>query len=115
MFEPTKENLKIYQGATFRKTWEVLVDGQIIDMTGWSGRMQVRYEYDDVEPAISLTSADDEVILDVDNSRVTIYIPPAKTALIAADGVYDVELVDAAGDVGRLLMGKIKLYPEVTK
>jgi hypothetical protein len=55
------------------------------------------------------------VVLDVENSRVTLYITPAKTEAVIADGFWDLELEDAAGDVGRLLMGKVKVSREVTK
>jgi hypothetical protein len=44
-----------------------------------------------------------------------LYITPAKTEAVIADGFWDLELEDAAGDVGRLLMGKVKASREVTK
>jgi hypothetical protein len=115
MFTPITEKLTIYQGATFKKSWDVRVGGEIIDMSGWKGRAAMRYEYDDTSPVWLCTTEDGGVVLDVENSRVTLYITPAKTEAVIADGFWDLELEDAAGDVGRLLMGKVKVSREVTK
>ena len=37
MFVPIKENLKVYQGSTFRKSWIVQVGEEIIEMDGKRG------------------------------------------------------------------------------
>lgn len=114
MFVPTKENLTVYQGATFRKIYAVQVGGQPLDMSGWKARMQIKYSYDDVDAAVTLTTENGGLALDVENSQLSIYISPAQTASLTGSGVYDLELVDAASDVGRLRQGKIKLDLEVT-
>lgn len=115
MFYPVKENITIFQGATFCRTWKIIVGVSSINFSGWSGKCQVRTIYGSRKVIFECTSADEEIILDSDNSRLTLYIPPEKTALLSQNAVYDIELTDPVGDVGRVVMGSVRLSPEVTK
>lgn len=68
----------------------------------WAGieDFMTRFDY--------LTPAPDPGVIDL-------LIPANVTATIAKDGVYDLELIDTAGDVSRLLKGQFKLDQEVTR
>lgn len=89
-------------------------DNVIVDITGWTARMEIR----DKIGGILLYR------LDTSNGRLTINGPIGMIGLnIPADvssawtwksGVYDLELVDPNGKIGRMIQGKIKVNAEVT-
>ncbi len=111
-------NLVIEQGATFALALTVDDSGTPRDLTGNTMRMSIRETIDDTDPLLSLTT---------ENGRITILdqgdYPGAFTISLAAtdtddldftSGVYDLEVVDGV-NVERLLQGKVKLSPEVTR
>lgn len=111
-------NLVIEQGATFALALTVDDAGTARDLTGNTMRMAVRETIDDTDPIILLTT---------ENGRISILnqvtYPGAFTVELAAtdtddldftSGVYDLEVVDGV-NVERLLQGKVKLSPEVTR
>ena len=106
-------NLAIDQGTTFSATIQVNDDtGSARDLSGFSGRSQLRRSYfssSNVQFTVSIDNPDD--------GEVVISLTSAKTAnLKYGRYVYDVELVEtASGNVERILEGIVTVYPEVTK
>lgn len=76
--------------------------------------MQVRAEVDDSPYLISLVEGDG---IGIENlaGRITIEIPVETTSTIPRSGVYDLEIIDGAGQAHRLLQGKFLLSPGVTR
>ena len=112
-----KYDITIEQGATFRLVAQWLdSDENPIDLDGYSARMQIRpyAESDEVFLTIDTGSnggitieSDWEILIEVD-ATIT-------ETLDQYCGVYDLELESASGVVTRLLQGKVKISPEVTR
>lgn len=116
---PGKVNLKIYQGATFRRTiqWKTGTPATPVNIAGWTGRMMIRKKVSDAAPIVSLTTANGGInITNGAQGTFEIYITATATAaLTITTGVYDLELVSTTGDVTRLIEGTVTVSPEVTR
>lgn len=114
----SKLNLAIDQGATFRKTitWQAGDPSLPVDLSGCTARMQIRPSVSSADVLLSLTTENDGISLGGSAGTVEIVVEDTQTSGVAwREGVYDLEVVLANGDVRRLLEGKVKLSPEVTR
>ncbi len=111
-----KYNFTIKQGATFGfgLVWKDS-DGDLVDLTGYTARMQLRYGSVNGDVAIELTTEDDGLSIDELTSSVIVSISAEQAeGILAKPCVYDLEMVK--GDrVVRLLEGKVKISAEVTR
>jgi hypothetical protein len=110
-------NITIEQGATFNPvfTWKDEL-GNPIDLSGFSGRMHIRGEIEDVAPLLEITTANTYMVLGGALGTITLNVPASITAALDFDtAVYDLELESSGGDVTRLLKGSVGLSPEVTR
>ena len=124
MFIPQAFDLVIYKGASFIERFNLTVDGLPFESDGWKARMQIRETLESTAVVVELTTENGGISFVKTNdsegklvsTELKLYIAPAVTEVISVQGgVYDVELVDAAGDVGRLLEGSVSFNPEVTR
>lgn len=93
---------------------EEVPDYQPVNLTGYTARMEIRDKYAGVL-LYRLDTIAGTMLIDGPNGAISFEIPVSVTALWTwRNAVYDVELVDAAGRVTRLLQGTISLSPEVT-
>jgi len=110
-------NITINQGATFELTitWKDSA-GTAINLDGYTARMQVRETYSSATSIVSLTNGAG-ITLGGAAGTVAIVISATTTTALTApfSGVYDLELVNAAGVVTRLLQGAATVTPEVTR
>lgn len=107
----TKANLIIDQGTTF-STSILLTDdnGDAIDLTGYTGRSQMRKHY------TSSNSTSFTVSLNTSEGAVSLSLTANQTSgLIPGRYVYDVEVVSAANVVSRIVEGIVTVTPEVTR
>ncbi|GII83305.1 hypothetical protein Ssi03_12950 [Sphaerisporangium siamense] len=105
---------KMDQGSTVRRPLRWLRNGEPMDLTGATARMEIR------------TAAGGALLhrLDTTNGGITlggtagtilIYIPAAvSSAWTVLQGVYDLEVVFPNEDVTRLLQGNFSVSAEVT-
>lgn len=118
------------QGSTFIRNLEIErpdpsdPTGQTFlpfDLSGYSARMQVRRTIESTTTMVSLTDT-----IDPDGNGITmqslgienamkIYMTDELTATISTSGVYDIEIINAIGEVSRILRGNFNLIPEVTR
>jgi hypothetical protein len=114
-----------YQGAEFREAlnWTD-ADGNQIDLTGYTARMQVRKSVTAEAVELELTTANGRIVL-----APVVGPPPYNILLVVAASVtaaleatpfdrkwrYDLELVPAGGQVRRTLKGKFVVDLEVTR
>lgn len=116
-----KLNLEIDKGATF--AYDVVYKTKststsvptIIDLTGYTAKMQIRSSVTSNVVIKELTTENGGLILTPTNGKITIWMSSTETAAIAVDtAVYDLELINGT-IIKRLIEGKIKFKPEVTR
>lgn len=111
-------NLLVQQGSTFSRTLTWQIDGEPVDLRGYTARMQIRTVQVNTKPAKlldNLTSLNGGLVVDAPNGSITISMSAINTAkLPAGSHVYDLEL--ATDDyVQRLIQGRLDVSAEVTK
>ncbi len=126
VFTNNRYNLEMWQGATFTMTITVKDSaGNVQNLTGYSARMQMRTSYDAASATESLTSSNGEITITAAEGNLAFQLAATRTANIPVDltngkppktvYVYDLELVDNANTVSKLLYGDVNVYGEVTR
>ena len=120
MFIPKEIDLIIYQGATFRKAWDIVdkQSGSPVDLTGYTARMHIRGKIKDELPVVVLTTTNGGISIMITESQtvLSLFISAEVTAaLTISKGVYDLEIVDTSGEVYRLVQGQVTISKEVTR
>ena len=117
-------NLFIEQGASFTRLIEIeypdpddLTAMLPYDLSGFSASMQIRRTIDSATPQITLTSSNARIEIQPGGTEnaVRLNLSAADTRLLTSDGVYDLEIADAGGNVQRILKGTVTLSLEVTR
>lgn len=114
-------DLIIEKGSTFSKVfiWKTKdsQSGQLtpVDLTGYKARLQVREDYDSSVVLFNLTTENGLILIEPLLGKITVSIPSDYSTPVASSyGVWDIELYQDSY-VKRLLEGRVKLTPEVTK
>ena len=110
-------DIYIEQGATLSLpiVWKDS-SGTVINITGYTARMQVRQSVNSSTVLLSATTENGKLVIDGSLGKVTISLSAADTAAITwHTGVYDLELVSSGGVVTRLLEGAVVVSREVTR
>lgn len=115
-----KLNLSIEQGATWRYALMAKqgtgVSAPALDLTGFTARMQLRGELQDATALLELSTANGRITLTPLAGRIDLVLTAVETAALNFDtAVYDLELVNASGEVTRLVKGNVTLTLEVTR
>lgn len=110
-----KTNIVIQKGATFERILKFLdSDNLPIDLTGYTGRGQIRPTYDSI-----IFHNFSVVVTNPSMGEITWSMADSVTevidAALAPFYVYDVEIEDSSGKVSRILQGRAKISPEVTR
>jgi len=115
METPGKYNIVMYQGASFDYTFTWKINNTVVNLTGYTARMQVRRSHRAEEAVLSLVDGDG-IILGGSAGTITLQADAELTASIdAASYVYDLELEAPGGEVYRILEGTFRVSPEVTR
>lgn len=110
-----KYKIKIEQGATYRKQFTWKAGGVPVDLTGYTGRMQIRPDVTSSTIIADLTTENDGITIEA-NGVFNVFISATDTANLNFDtAVYDLELIAPSGDVQRMLEGDVSLSLEVTR
>lgn len=113
---PGQYNFTCPQGTTFSKSLTYKINKFAVNLTGYSARMQVRESHSSPSALVSLSSGGGSMTLGGVNGTVTFTIPAATTASLRSGSyLYDLEIESASGEVTRLLEGKFKVTPEITR
>lgn len=115
MAEAGTYDIKINQGSTFVLGLTLKkANGLLFDLTGYTGRCQIRKTHLSEEVA-----ATPHIAFDANRKtgKMSISLSEAETiAIPLTSGVYDLEIVDPTNTVvTRILEGKVKVSPEVTR
>lgn len=104
--------MKLRQGATFNRVFTWAIDGEPVNLSGYTARSQIRKTAASDEVALTLTSY---ITLGGAQGTVTLAIPATITAGLAAGKyVFDLELVSGS-TVTTLLAGPVEVAAEVTR
>lgn len=121
---PIRVDETCYRGDTWTRAYEPMVfpAGVPIDMTGWTGKMQIR---DAIDGAVYLTASSGNGRITTgpqDNGQGTtwqlmVHLTNADTAALPAGfvGRYDIELTKADGAVVTFYYGAFTVEGDVTK
>ena len=111
-------NISIEQGVSWSKVLTCKNGaGTLINLTGYSARLQARRQVTDSAASISLTSATGGgITMGGSAGTITLAITATATALLSAgDYVYDLELIYPDTTVKRLIEGQLEVVAEVTR
>lgn len=104
-------DFKVMRGATFSVTLRFRQDGQIIDLTGYTAKSQVRVSPDGGELVAEMDTA-----ITPEEGTVRLSIADEVTAGIASGAyVWDMRMTDPAGETRYYLGGKFSVIPSVTE
>ena len=111
-----QKNFEVDQNATFSFVVEYKDDnGNAIDLTGASAKMQVRDTKGGAKLAVTLTSPSGGIVIDPVNGKLTIKMTPTQTnKLFYPKSSYDLMVVDSNGNKIKLLEGFMTLNRSVT-
>ena len=105
----------IEQGATFNllMTWNI--NSVLVNLTGYTARLQARVDVEDTETVLSLTTGAG-ITLGGAAGTISLDQTATQTALLpGGEYVYDLELQSSGGEVTRLLQGELNISAEVTR
>lgn len=110
-------HLVIDQGATLRDTFTYKdSDNEIVNLTGYSARSQIRSSYSSATTILDLSTEDETITITGATGTIAFDVPAATTEeLTPGNYVWDLEIVDPAGVVTRIVGGTCTVTPEVTK
>jgi hypothetical protein len=111
-----QKNFEVDQNATFNFVLEYKDDnGNAIDLTGASAKMQVRDTKGGAKLAVTLTSPSGGIVIDQLNGKLTIKMTPTQTnKLFYPKSSYDIMLIDSNANKTKLLEGFMSLSRSVT-
>ena len=118
-------NLDIIQGSTFSAQLTIKDSGgNRINLDGYSVRGNLKYNYGtgivlmDLDPSINVgaTASPPTSTYTVASGVIDVKLTAAQTATLPIMmGVYDIETYNNDGEVNKVLDGKARVHPEVTK
>ena len=117
MMATQTKNITINQGSTYTLIllWQTLA-GVPINITSYSGDMQVRENIDDTATLMQASTANGKMVIDGAAGKVTVTIPKTETTLLDfTRAVYDLEVTSPGSVTTRLIQGDVKLSEEVTR
>lgn len=107
--------IMVEQGSTWRRILTIKDANGVVDLTGFTARMQVRETLGSPAPLFELTTGNG-ITVNGTAGQITLLIPADTSAAWTwRYGVYDLELVSAAAEVERLLRGEFEVDREVTR
>jgi hypothetical protein len=112
---PGRYNMKVYQGSTFSLAPQWKIDGNYVDVTGYTAAMSVKNSPTSATTIIELTSANGRITVGTTDGKFTLNLSAATTTgLAAGQYVYDLEVTAPDSTVTRLLEGGFTVYEGVT-
>lgn len=115
---PAKLDLEIYQGSTFRKgfQWIIQSTGIAMDLSDCSIKMQIKESTCSELPLIDLSTENGKIVIEsaIDGKWIIEVLPSDTTAVDAVRYVYDMDITFPSGDVFTVCQGIVKVTEDVT-
>lgn len=110
-------NIVCDQGSTFQRVIEIKgLDNTVLNLSGYTARMQVRREIDATATLIELTTENGRITIYPSLGTIELNLTSTETGALARGGYYDLEIIDtSSGDVQKVLRGEFRLEKEVTR
>lgn len=90
--------------------------GSPMDLTGYKASMQLRTNVANTQAVDTLTNENERIVIVPEEGKITLFFPNSVTETYPAQSlVYDIEIESGGGEITRILQGKIKVSPEVTR
>lgn len=113
----------IEQGARFYKKFIWKISGVPVDLTGYKAHLQIRENIEDTEAKFTLSTetlvppAEGTITLGGAEGTIELDLGASQTALISGwdTGVHDLLIFTDADDGIRLIEGKVRVSPGVTR
>lgn len=107
----------IYQDAIFNGMYTFSDgDGNLLDLTGYTGSMMIRVNIDAIDPIATLTTENGGITLGGSLGTMLLYISSTDTsALPAPSAIYDLLLIDGSGVPSRFMQGNVTISRAVTR
>lgn len=100
-----------WEPGTGEVTWH-----DVTDISGCTARMQIRKSWHSKDIIYEMTTENSGIKLTVDDASIEIFIPAAITTDFAfAKAFYDIEVIDPAGNITRVVKGQLTLIREITR
>ena len=111
-----QKNFEVDQNATFSFVVEYKdEDGDAIDLTGATAKMQVRDVKGGSKLAVTLTSPSGGIVINGPLGKLTVTLTPTQTnKIFYPKSAYDVMVIDSNGNKIKLLEGFMTLNRSVT-
>lgn len=110
------QDITVKQGADYAIIFTYKdINGEVVDVTGWSAKMQVKSGYRSV--AICTLTDMDTITLGTTSGNVSVLIPGSETAKFPGPPVallYDIFLTDTQGGKIKLVKGSVFVELAVT-
>lgn len=118
---PKNQPLVLNQGSDWDYTvvWKGS-DGQVVNLTGYSAKMQVRRRAVDTNPLIELSNSNNRIAMGGVSGFLIMSLSASETGALAPSDfdspfVYDLEVTSGSGEVAKLLKGIFVNLQEVTR
>lgn len=115
-------NILCEQGSTFSRTIALEQPTfndptiyEVYPLIGHTARMQVRRTLESSTAMIELTTENGRIDISAEDGVINIMMTAEETAALTSSGVYDLEIIDAADNVSRVIQGIFTLSLEVTR
>jgi hypothetical protein len=110
-------NIVLERGAKFEFTVRARnQDGTAMDLTGYSGKLQIRPTSSSDDVYLEATSANGRIAIDGATGTVAVTVGADITGPMTwQSGVYDLIVSDSASNVRRIAKGFAYLSPEVSR
>jgi hypothetical protein len=91
-------------------------DGNPVNLTGYTARMQLRKSVSDANVLLELSTSNSGISITGSTGTISLYFKKADTTGVTwVEGVYDLELTSPGGLTTRLIEGTFVLSKEVTR
>ena len=109
-------NFTCEAGSTWKRSVSIKDSaGALMNLTGYTARMQVRRRIESTSVLIELTTTNGAITVSPTLGRLNLVLTATQTATLSQSGVYDLEIVSSGGEVTRMLEGQFIVKPEVTR
>jgi len=108
--------ISVERGTTFSRVLTWKIDDVLVDLTGYTAKMEVR-KGEDADVIVTLTTADSSIVLGGALGTITLSMSDTVTSALPRDltAEYALELTSGGGEVTRLIDGSFVTDQEITK